>query len=60
MTVIESNKYPAIRVSQFKIFLRNFVLWQIIRFIWINIYMTMMIIKSHGSENPEFKKNKES
>lgn len=56
MTVIDSNKYPAVRISKFKKFLRNFILWQIIRFIWINIYMTFMIIKSHGSENPEFKK----
>ena len=54
MTVINSQQYPAIRVSRWKRFLRSFFIWQIFRFFWINLKMSAMIIKSHGSKNPDF------
>lgn len=34
-----------------RLFLRTFLPWQILRFLLINLKMTQMIIKSHGSEN---------
>jgi len=33
--------------GKFTLFLRNCVIWQIIQFAWINLKMTILIVKSH-------------
>jgi hypothetical protein len=48
MEIYESKKYLAARPNKTTLFLRSFLPWQIIRFIFINIRMTVMIAKSHG------------
>lgn len=48
MPLIESKNYPASRPTRMTLFLRTFLPWQFLRFIIINIKMTMMIVKSHG------------
>lgn len=44
------SKAIVIRPTPMTIHMRNFLPWQIIRFIIINIKMTLMIMKSHDSE----------
>lgn len=51
MSVTESKSYPAPRPTKLTLFLRWFPLWQIYRFIVINLRMTVMIVKSHGGKN---------
>jgi hypothetical protein len=48
MSVTNSQKYSAPRPTEFTLFLRTFLPWQFLRFIVINIKMTVMIVKSHG------------
>lgn len=50
MKIVESKKYPAPRPSKTTLFWRSFLPWQIIRFIIINLKMTVMIAKSHGKK----------
>ncbi len=33
--------------GKFTLFLRRCILWQIIQFAWINLKMTILIVKSH-------------
>ncbi|WP_295421184.1 hypothetical protein [Sulfurovum sp.] len=33
--------------GKFTLFLRNCIIWQIIQFAWINLKMTVLIVKSH-------------
>ena len=42
----EQGYYPP-KAGKFTKFMRRFIPWQIIRFIVINIKMTMLILKSH-------------
>ena len=39
--------YFAPQPTRFTRFMRKFLPWQILRFIWINIKMTILILKSH-------------
>lgn len=48
MAITDSNTYPAPRPTKWKLFLRSFIPWQVVRFIVINLRMTVMIAKSHG------------
>lgn len=48
MEITESKNILTTQPTQTALFLRNFLPWQIIRFIIINIRMSFMIIKSHG------------
>ena len=48
MAITEATTYPAPRPTKWKLFLRSFAPWQMIRFIVINLRMTVMIAKSHG------------
>lgn len=48
MTVTESKTYSAPRPTKTTLFFRSFLPWQFIRFIVINLKMTVMILKSHG------------
>lgn len=48
MTTTEAKSYSAARPTKTTLFLRSFLPWQILRFIIINLRMTVMIIKSHG------------
>lgn len=51
MPIIESSHYPAPRPRRRTRFLRTFLPWQIVRFFWVNLKMTAMILKSHGGRN---------
>jgi hypothetical protein len=42
----------AIRPSPFTLYLRRCVPWQLLRFIFINLRMTVMILKSHKTRLP--------
>lgn len=42
----EQNDYTPVP-GKFTLFLRKCILWQIIQFVWINIKMTVLIVKSH-------------
>ncbi|MGE5086391.1 MAG: hypothetical protein ACM3MG_08845 [Bacillota bacterium] len=54
MKIVESKKYPAPIPSKTTLFLRSFLPWQLLRFIIINLKMTVMIVKSHGQKiNPK-------
>lgn len=48
MSIVYAKNYPAPKPSPLTIFFRKFVVWQIIRFLIINVRMTLMILKSHG------------
>ena len=55
MSLIIADKQKAMRPGRFRVFMRTFVVWQIIRFLIVNIKMTGMILKSHGGQNKELK-----
>ncbi|OYZ18064.1 MAG: hypothetical protein B7Y39_14275 [Bdellovibrio sp. 28-41-41] len=48
MSVTEAKSYPAPRPSKLTLFMRSFLPWQFVRFLVINLRMTVMIKKSHG------------
>jgi hypothetical protein len=48
MTAIDSSKVSAARPNRLTVYLRTFLPWQALRFILINLRMTVMIVKSHG------------
>ncbi len=50
--LIEAKTAPAPRPDSMTIFLRKFPIWQLYRFVRINIRMTLMILKSHGTKLP--------
>ncbi len=50
MSITEAKNYPASRPTKITLFLRSCLLWQVFRFIIINLKMTVMILKSHGSK----------
>ncbi len=50
MKIYEAKNYLAARPNRTTLFLRSFLPWQMIRFILINIRMTVMIAKSHGRQ----------
>lgn len=66
MAIVNSQTHSIQKPTRTVLFLRNFIPWQIIRFVVINIRMTSMILKSHGhrirpgepgkEEFPELKK----
>jgi hypothetical protein len=56
MSITDSKTYPAPRPTQFTLFLRSCIPWQILRFVVINIRMTFMILKSHGRKLAPTKK----
>lgn len=41
------NASLAIRPTRFTLFMRRCVIWQVLRFVLINLRMTVMIVKSH-------------
>ncbi len=43
-----SREFFAPRPSRATLFFRTFVLWQLVRFVWINLKMIRMIGKAHG------------
>jgi hypothetical protein len=47
-----SREFFAPRPSPATIFFRTFVLWQLVRFVWINFKMIGMIGKSHSHRLP--------
>lgn len=59
MSIQESKNYAAPRPTLATLFFRRFIPWQVIRFLMVNIQMTVMILKSHGRRLP-LKKNTES
>ncbi len=50
MKPVDSKHAHAMRPTGFTVFLRNFVPWQILWFVLINIRMTRMIVKSHDQK----------
>lgn len=48
MSITEAKSYAAPRPTKMTLFLRSFLLWQLLRFLIINLRMTVMIAKSHG------------
>lgn len=50
MSIQEAKNYNAPRPTKITLFFRSFFPWQIIRFLVINIKMTLMILRSHGSK----------
>lgn len=50
MTVVKpyTREFFAPRPSALTLFFRTFVLWQLVRFVWINAKMVRMIGKSHS------------
>ncbi|OFZ30067.1 MAG: hypothetical protein A2622_09440 [Bdellovibrionales bacterium RIFCSPHIGHO2_01_FULL_40_29] len=48
MSVTEAKSYLAPVPTKMTLFLRSFLPWQILRFLIINLRMTVMIAKSHG------------
>lgn len=48
MSVTEAKTYAAPRPTKMTLFLRSFLPWQFLRFLIINLRMTVMISKSHG------------
>jgi len=48
MSVTEAKSYPAPRPTKMTLFMRSFLPWQFLRFLAINLRMTVMIEKSHG------------
>lgn len=51
MSIILASQFPAIKASRWSRFLRTFAPWQLVRFLIVNVKMTLMIIKSHGGKN---------
>lgn len=43
-----SKEFFAPRPSGFVLFFRTFFLWQLFRFVWINVKMVKMIGRAHG------------
>ncbi len=43
-----SREFFVPRPSRFTLFFRTFVLWQLVRFVWVNVKMIRMIGKSHS------------
>jgi len=60
MTVTNSKNYPAPRPTRMTLFLRSCLIWQMFRFVVINLRMTIMIVKSHGRRLDPQKLNKDS
>ena len=52
MNLTESKNALAPRPTGLTLYLRHSLPWQLLRFIFINIRMTSMILKSHGSKIP--------
>lgn len=50
MSIQEAKNYNAPHPTKVTLFFRSFFLWQLIRFLVINIKMTLMILRSHGSK----------
>jgi hypothetical protein len=48
MVVTEAQTHSAPRPTKLTLFFRAFLPWQLIRFLIINLKMTVMILKSHG------------
>jgi hypothetical protein len=48
MSITEAKNYAAPRPTKTTLFLRSFLPWQLVRFVIINLKMSVMIIKSHG------------
>ena len=48
MTVQTADRALAPRPTHFTLWRRQFLLWQLVRFVFINLRMTVMIVKSHG------------
>ena len=57
MQVTEAKTYSAARPTPTTLFFRSFLPWQLLRFIIINIKMTVMIVKSHGRKIDPKKSN---
>lgn len=49
---LQNPRYFAPKPSKFVCFMRTFLPWQFIRFLWINLKMLRMINESHGNANP--------
>jgi hypothetical protein len=47
-----SREFFAPRPSRATLFFRTFVLWQLVRFVWINFKMIAMIGKAHSHRVP--------
>lgn len=58
MSVTKAQTYPAPRPTKIALFLRAFLPWQLIRFVIINLRMTVMIVKSHGRRLPASRQRK--
>jgi hypothetical protein len=56
MSITEAKTFSAARPTKMTLFLRSFLPWQLYRFLVINIKMTIMILKSHGSRIDDRKK----
>ncbi|MAV90642.1 MAG: hypothetical protein CL676_04420 [Bdellovibrionaceae bacterium] len=54
----DAKKYPAPRPTKGTLFLRSFLPWQLLRFLIINLRMTVMIKKSHGRKVSDQHKGK--
>lgn len=52
MKIVDAKDYPAPNPTKMTLFLRSCLLWQLMRFIIINLKMTVMILKSHGQKIP--------
>lgn len=52
MNIVEAKNHLAPRPTKVTLFLRSFLPWQLIRFMIINLRMTIMITKSHGHRLP--------
>jgi hypothetical protein len=48
MAVTEAKSYLATKPTHWTLWCRSFLPWQFLRFIVINLRMTVMILKSHG------------
>jgi hypothetical protein len=44
---LHSPSYFAPKPTRFTRFMRVFIPWQVLRFLWINFKMTVLILKSH-------------
>lgn len=44
---LHNPSYFAPKPTRFTCFMRVFIPWQIVRFLWINFKMTVLILKSH-------------
>lgn len=52
MGIVDSKNSLAPRPTPWTLFLRSFLPWQFVRFMVINLRMTVMIVKSHGHRIP--------